>query len=237
MSQIFAGTCPVCETTRGFESPDGWYRDHLLCRSCGSLPRERALAWALERFRPGWRDLAIHESSPADRGISQKLARDCKGYIGSQFFPDVARGEMRGAMRSEDLEALTFADESLDLHVHLDVMEHVNRPDLCFREMARTLRPGGAVIFTTPLFAARAATARRAVYFPDGVEHLAEPEYHGNPIDASGALVTFHYGQDLSDLIRAWVPAFSVCRIDLNAPEIGVLGEFRDVFLLTRGAL
>ncbi len=101
MSQFFAGTCPVCETAEGFESPDGWYRDHLLCRSCGSLPRERAL----ERFRP------------------------------------------------------------------------------------------------------------------DGVEHLAAPGCHGNPIDASGALVSFHYGQDLSDL---------------NDPGVGVPGAFRDVFLLTR---
>lgn len=228
------GTCPVCGGTDGFQSPDGWFRDNLLCRSCGSLPRERAFTWALETFAPEWRNMDIHESSPAERLVSERLARDCRGYIGSHYYDDVPRGQSRDFFQSEDLQNLTFADESLDLHVHLDVMEHVNRPDKCLHEMARTLRKGGKAIFTTPIYQDRTSTQRRAIYFEDGIEHLAEPEYHGNPISGDGALVTFHYGQDISDLMRAWEPRLSVMRILPDDPTIGVIGAFRDVFVLTR---
>ena len=31
-----------------------------------------------------------------------------------------------------------------------------------------------------------------------------KPEYHGNPVSDKGALVTFHYGYDLPELIREW---------------------------------
>lgn len=238
MSTVIAGHCPVCETKTEFRCPDGWFRDHLRCAQCDSIPRERAFAWTLERFRPNWRDLAIHESSPAaERRVSARLREGCKGYIASQYFPGVASGAMHAGLRCENLESLSFADASLDLHLHLDVMEHVNRPDLCFREMARTLRPGGALIFTTPLYKDRAATQRRAIRFADGDEHISPPEYHGNPVDDQGALVTFHFGQDFSDLMRAWAPDLSLLRLDLNDPRIGVIGDFRDVFVAVKGMI
>ncbi|WP_371055258.1 class I SAM-dependent methyltransferase [Rhodosalinus sp. K401] len=178
----------------------------------------------------------LHESSPADRSISARMRTECPGYIGSQFFPDVPPGETRSSMRSENLEALTFADESIDLHVHLDVLEHVNDPAACFAEMERTLKPGGRMLFTTPVYEGKPKTERRAHYGPEGVRHFAEPEYHGNPIDSRGALVTFHFGTDLSDLILAWAPSCGVRMITLNDPRIGVLGEFREVFLVEKRA-
>ncbi|MGF6862060.1 SAM-dependent methyltransferase [Rhodobacteraceae bacterium MBR-64] len=238
MTTVIPGLCPVCETRTEFRSTDGWFRDHLRCAACDSIPRERAFAWALDRFRPNWRELAIHESSPAPaRRVSARLREGCKHYIASQYFPGVASGKIHQGMRCENLESLSFKDASLDLHLHLDVMEHVNRPDLCFREIARTLRAGGAAIFTTPLYAERAASARRAIRFADGDEHLAPPEYHGNPVDDQGALVTFHYGQNFSDLIRAWAPDLSLLRLDLNDARIGVIGEFRDVFIAVKGMI
>ncbi|UWQ93490.1 methyltransferase domain-containing protein (plasmid) [Rhodobacteraceae bacterium M382] len=231
----FHGTCPVCASTQGFQSPDEWFRDHLICRGCGSIPRERIFTWALETFRPGWRDMQVHECSPSDRAVSKRLADECAGYIGSQYFPDVDRGTLRDGVRSENLEALTFADQSLDLHVHLDVMEHVNRPDQAIREMCRTLKPGGLAIFTTPIYPDKAGNERRAIYFDDGVEHLAPAEYHGNPIDEDGgALVTFHFGRNFSTLVRAWEPNFAVTHLIPDDPSIGAVGEFRDVFVLRR---
>lgn len=231
----FSGTCTVCQSTEGFHSRNEWYRDELFCRTCGSIPRERIFSWALDLFRPDWRSVAIHESSPSDRLVSRRLAEQCPGYIGSHFFADVPRGESRDGMRSEDLEALTFEDQSLDLHLHLDVMEHVNRPNKAVQEMHRTLRPGGMAIFTTPVFPDKLLSERRAIYFKEGVEHLAAPEYHGNPIDEErGALVTFHFGRDFSTLIQAWEPNFAVTHLVPNDPSIGAIGEFRDVFVLRR---
>ncbi|MBL4751845.1 MAG: class I SAM-dependent methyltransferase [Amylibacter sp.] len=214
---IFKGWCAVCEQNTEFHSPDEWFRDHLLCQSCGSLPRERAFFWALTRFYPEWKSARLHEGSPGPRRVSLRLQQECKRYIGSHFYPDIARGKSKNGFQSEDMEALTFKDGSIDLHCHLDVLEHVNRPNQCFKEIARTLAPAGLSIFTTPIYKDLSATERKAIYFQDGVEHLCTPEYHGNPIDDQGSLVTFHYGQNFSDLIKLWAPSLSVCRIDLGA--------------------
>jgi SAM-dependent methyltransferase len=199
------GFCPICETEVEFTSRYLWYRDHLTCSVCGSIPRERALALLLSRRLPNWRQLAIHESSPGSRGISPKMAQECKGYQASQFFPGTPLGEIIKGYRNENLEHQTFPDHSFDLVVTLDVMEHVNQPDLVFRDVARTLKPGGVYLFTVPTYKENVVSERRALYLPDGTpQHLAEPEYHGNPVSDEGALVTFHYGYDLAELIGKW---------------------------------
>ena len=35
-----------------------------------------------------------------------------------------------------------------------------------------------------------------------GIEHFAEPSYHGNPIDPQGSLAFFDYGWELLDWVR-----------------------------------
>lgn len=193
MTHVFHGHCPVCNRDTQFASPDNWYRDHLNCQSCGSIPRERAFAWALDRFCSDWRDKTIHESSPSERLVSTRMRDHAREYIGTQFFPDLAPGAMRNGFRSENLEGMSFADASIDLHVHLDVLEHVNHPNRCFSEMERTLRPGGMMIFTTPIYEHKVETERRGYIDENNkINFLGEPEYHGNPIDHTGSPVTFH---------------------------------------------
>jgi SAM-dependent methyltransferase len=229
-----AGFCPICAREVRFQARNPWYRDHLHCSGCGSIPRERALALVLERRFPGWRRLAIHESSPAERGVSPKLARECPGYVGSQYFPGAAPGATVRGFRNENLEALSFPDMAFDLTITLDVMEHVNQPDQVLREVRRTLKTGGAYLFTVPTYKQRLASERRAHYRPDGtVEHMAEPEYHGNPVDDSGSLVTFHYGYDFAELIAAW-SGLGVEVTRFHDPFHGVIGEFTEVYLATR---
>jgi SAM-dependent methyltransferase len=137
---------------------------------------------------PDWRHLAIHESSPAARGISTKLQRECERYVASHYFPNAPWGSTVYGFRNENLENQTFVDESFNIVLTLDVMEHVNDPEQVVKEVARTIRPGGAYIFTTPTYKGEVTTVRRARYRLDGsVEHLVTPaEYHGNPISEQG---------------------------------------------------
>jgi SAM-dependent methyltransferase len=229
-----AGFCPICAAEVRFQARAAWFRDHLYCSGCGSIPRERALALVLERRFPGWRGFAIHESSPADRGISKKLAREAPGYVASQYFPGEPPGATVRGFRNENLEALSFPDASFDLAVTLDVMEHVNQPDVVLREVSRTLKPGGAYLFTVPTYKGKVASERRAHYRADGsVEHFAEPEYHGNPVDDAGSLVTFHYGYDFAELISAW-SGLDVEVVRFHDHRHGVIGDFTEVYLATR---
>jgi 2-polyprenyl-3-methyl-5-hydroxy-6-metoxy-1,4-benzoquinol methylase len=92
--------------------------------------------------------------------------------VASQFFADIELGAKHRGYRCENLEHQTFEDETFDLVITLDVMEHVNRPDLAFREIARTLELGGAYLFTVPTYKERTESVRRAMFHGDTIEHL-----------------------------------------------------------------
>ena len=197
-----SGYCPTCDRQVTFVVRDEWLRDHYLCRNCGSIPRERALMATIETYFPNWRSLVIHESSPANRGASSRLARECSQYIASQFYPEHEPGRIVSGVRCENLEALTFRNESIDLHVTQDVMEHVFHPSRVFREIARTLKPGGAHIFTVPLVNKSNPSKVRARVNDNGqISHLEPPVYHGNPIRSEGSLVTVDWGFDICQYI------------------------------------
>src|SRR5437899_1086488 len=44
----WCGFCPICATDVVFHADDPWFRDHLLCSGCGSIPRERAVMLVIE---------------------------------------------------------------------------------------------------------------------------------------------------------------------------------------------
>ncbi len=165
-----------------------------------------------------------------ERGASVRIRQACDHYVPTQFFPDVPAGEVHKGVRCENLERLTFPDASFDLTISQDVMEHVNRPDLAFREVARTLKPRGAYVFTAPTYKGLTKSFRRAFIHPDSIEHLHEPEYHGNPIDPKGSLVTFHYGYDLPEKIYEW-SQLNTTVLRFHDHEVGVIGEFTEVYL------
>lgn len=225
------GQCPICERDVTFASLYPWFRDHLLCSECGSIPRERALMRVIRQYYPDYKAMAIHESSPAMRGVSQKLARECEAYSYSHYFADVAPGALhpeRG-VRCENLECLSFPDKTFDLFITQDVLEHVFRPRKVFREIARVLRPGGAHIFTVPLVNKMNKTARRAEIMADGkVHHLEEPQYHGNPVDPNGSLVVMDWGYDIGIFIAeaAGTPTILVHIDDVDA---GIRAEYNEV--------
>lgn len=163
---------------------------------------------ALEQIYPDWRTRSIHESSPALRGVSVKLRKECPQYVPSHYIPGEPFGAIneRLGVRNEDLEHQTFADDAFDIVITQDVFEHLFHPDLAIREIARTLRPGGAHIATVPIVMKAASSRRRASLGEDGSvhHHIEPPEYHGNPVDEKGSLVTFDYGYDMAAYMSAW---------------------------------
>lgn len=57
----------------------------------------------------------------------------------------------RAGFHTGDITDLPYQDESLDLLIASEVIEHAPDPERVIREMARALRPGGQVILTMPL--------------------------------------------------------------------------------------
>jgi len=225
------GYCSTCDSQVTFAAENEWLRDHYICMNCGSIPRERALMQVIETYYPEWKNLTIHESSPGYRGASLRMSQNCGNYIISQYFQDQPLGSMVNGTRCESLEELTFPDESVDLQITQDVMEHIFTPSIAFSEIARILKPGGAHIFTVPLVNKTRPSELRAQQDDNGkAVHLKPAQYHGNPVSDKGSLVTVDWGFDICRYI------FDACglfthMVTIDDPGKGIRAEFIEVLI------
>jgi SAM-dependent methyltransferase len=106
-------------------------------------------------------------------------------------------------VRHEDLTQLSFENGSFDWVVTQDVFEHIPDYQAAFHECARVLSPRGQLVFSVPFNSGLSRTQTRAVLKGDGsVEHLMQPEIHGNPVDDDGALCFHNFGWDILDALR-----------------------------------
>lgn len=222
------GWCPICEKRTVFYKEGAYLRDQLLCIRCYSIPRLRALIYVLETHFPNWRKLHIHESSPCGAS-SEKLARECRHYIATHYFPDTPPRKIKNGYRCENLEEQTFPDESFDLVITQDVLEHVFDAARVFKEIERTLKPGGAHVFTVPWYYDM-DTIVRAVSEDGETKYLEEKFYHGNPVDAGGSLVVRNWGRDLCDFIYL-CSCMTTTVIGMYDRYRGIEGDLREVFI------
>jgi hypothetical protein len=225
------GHCPCCDKDVVFKSYDSWLRDYFVCSHCRCIPRERALMLTIEKYYPGWKDLHIHETSPEERGTSIKLKSQCKNYTATQFYPNELSGAVINNFRNENLERQTFDNEVFDLVISQDVMEHVYDPENAFKEIARTLKKGGAHIFTVPIINKHKKTEVWATLGENGEpDFLHKPEYHGNPVDPKGSPVTMHWGFDIVDFIRQKSGLTTIIEY-IDDLKHGVRAEYREVLV------
>lgn len=218
------GHCPICGPTV-FGETGSWLRDNYICLRCRSIPRQRGLMRVLDLTVPDWRRRTIVESSP-NGPASAKVGRECVDYRASQFFPGTPAGSAVDGVRCEDLRALTYGDESIDVVITQDVMEHVIGPGQAFREIARVLRPGGVHVFTVPIFPRPDTLVRVA---DDGTE-LMEPDYHDNPVGNGRSLVAREWGRDIVDAIRDMTGLETEWHNE-TLRRFGLRGEMKDVFV------
>jgi len=223
------GFCPICQAPTRFVARHAWFRDHYHCDACGSLPRQRALIQVIGQVFADWRQMDIFEPSPSGPA-SERLKRDSSHYVSSYCFAGIAPGTMHDGFRCEDVERLTFPDASFDLVVTQEVFEHVFDYRRGFREVMRVLRRGGAHVFTTPKYSHLRRSEDRATRRDGRVVHLHDPEYHGNPIDEGGSLVTVHYGDDLPEIIWHETHCPTTAYV-IRESRTGTIADFMDVFV------
>lgn len=230
------GHCPCCDQDVVFTSYNQWLRDNFRCSNCNCIPRERALSLIIEKYYPNWKELAIHETSPGNRGASLKLKNNCKNYLATQYFPTQPFGSMIKNFRNENLEAQTFADESFDLVISQDVMEHTYNPEKAFKEIARTLKKGGAHIFTVPIINHHKPSEVWATLGENGHPNfLKTPEFHGNPVDPKGSPVTMHWGFDIVNFIKEKSGLDTTVEY-IDDLKYGIRAEFIEVLVSKKNA-
>jgi glycosyltransferase involved in cell wall biosynthesis/SAM-dependent methyltransferase len=223
------GQCPICGSASEaqFIARHSWLRDHYKCKDCHSCPRQRSMALLLEQLLPHWRHLSIHEGSPS----IPYYAKSGFNYTSSAYFPHIQPGKKdpTTGFRCENFEALTFADNTFDIFMHQDVLEHVFNPHLSVREAMRVLKPGGLHIFTVPKNKLLLTSEPRARLNQGQIEYLKPAEYHGDPKSHQGVLVTWDYGADLDDLLSAFGGYLMSTHI-MRDRRHGVDGDYLDVF-------
>lgn len=237
------GFCPACERKAVFEANGPYFRSTLRCNTCNSAPRHRAIMNAIRTYYPHWRNLALHESSPGRDIVSQRLATECSTYTATQFdnrysFGSIIEAERLPCIkyRVEDLEHQTFDNEVFDLVITQDVFEHLFHPDQAIKEIARTLRPGGATIMTVPLVMGTTRSQRRAQSHNGNVINLLEPQFHGNPVSKDGSLVTIDWGYDISSYLQ-YHSDLSFILLLIEDIDRGLKGHLNEVLIGSKGPL
>ena len=154
-------------------------------------------------------------------------------FLGSEYTGDDAKRRELYPIPVEDLCALSFPDESFDVVVTSDVLEHV--PDLpkSLGEMARILKPGGLALSTFP-FTWAASGWEKARIAEDQIVYLCPPEYHGNPMDPEGGSLVFTIpGWDIIPACRE-VGFSKADMIVLASASRGIVGGSRAVIGVLR---
>ena len=134
-----------------------------VCTACGCNLRAQALAKAIlstrsrqpRSFRhlllsPSFWLVKVLELNPVGP-LSSHLRRLPRRTLAS--YPEV------------DMQHLPFADQTFDLVLHADTLEHVPEPLAALTECRRVLRPGGWCCFTIPMIVGR-MTRSRTAYLP-----------------------------------------------------------------------
>jgi SAM-dependent methyltransferase len=132
------------------------------------------------------------------------LQRHFASVTVSEYFPDKPFGSVVDGIVNQDVQRLTFPDESFDLVTSNQVMEHVPDDILGFSESLRVLKPGGALVFSVPLRDIPKTERKAYVDAAGCVQIIGEPEYHDSRLGGPGSALCFwhHSVHDIAERVQ-----------------------------------
>lgn len=116
-----------------------------------------------------------------DVGTSERFAKelrsyeswfDGKRYVAAGYRPLTTYG-VYNCDCHQDIEEMSFAAESFDAVLCIEVLEHVANPFAAARELVRVLRPNGRLLVTTPFLYAYHGKQAKA----QAPDHESYPDY------------------------------------------------------------
>jgi SAM-dependent methyltransferase len=147
------------------------YIDHQqgqTCDACGSNLRSSVLATAITRAL-GQSGFLANLSGPQSLDALRTLEINEAGTL-TKYLRKIGR-HVYCDYPSVDIHNLPYGNDTFDLVVHSDTLEHVQNPVHALAECRRVIRPGGALCFTVPVVVGRMSRSREGM----------KKSYHGNP--------------------------------------------------------
>jgi SAM-dependent methyltransferase len=176
-------------------------REGSICPHCGVNLRGQGLAEAILASKYGFDETSLKawvRAANAERLAVCEINQCHELHHTLTGLQNLTYAEY-GTSTQQNIEKMTYEDNSFDLLLHSETLEHVNDSAAAADECRRVIKPSGLVLFTVPVIWSR-ATRRRADAEGDAIEHLLEPSYHGR--QDAGYLVVYEYGRDLDAVLR-----------------------------------
>lgn len=140
------GECPCCKEKIRYYKPYGTkkLRTNAECPKCRAAERDRIERIWLEKQNWGGGEDVLHFAPEA--GQYEYLS---KKFI--NYWPVDIDSNMKNIKKVEDITNISFEDDTFDLIICNQVLEHVIQDEKSIRELARVLRKNGRCLITVPI--------------------------------------------------------------------------------------
>ena len=153
--------------------------------------------------------------------------KNLPNYCCGEFFDDIKSGDYYNGIKCIDLQNIPFEDNTFDLIITEDVLEHVLDIEMAFNEIKRVLKKDGFHIFTIPVHEKNKTVSRKK---------NDKKVFHGDPLRDKGALVNTDFGNDLIDILKRFgmdTEEYMVHRF-FSKEDISYIDEEYDMYLANR---
>lgn len=186
--------CPLCGLSIFVKTrKDRW---GIRCIKCGASSNSISIVNYLNKTENDWRDKSLYIMSSTGP-LFRYIRNNCSNLTNSVYHYSATNGSFVNGVMSQDVQNLTFDDNTFDFIISAEVFEHDPDDRKGFSEIFRVLRPGGRFVFTVPLDFAQ-KTIERAYVVNGGIFHLLPPKYHNDSVRSNSVLCFRDYGYDIT---------------------------------------
>lgn len=125
--------------------------------------------------------------------------------IDNLHYSEYQTGSESKKVPHEDIQELTYKDNSFDIVLHSETIEHIPDPNLAIHECRRVLKESGICIFTVPVIWNRLTLQRIEIENSTNVKYLDSKSYHG--YGREDCIVWWEFGRDLVENLKVKVIA------------------------------
>lgn len=178
------------------------WRERVCCPITGFNNRMRAIIHFLD---------IEAEAYPSDKIYITEQITPLFKYL-TDIYPSIIGSEYLGdevpfgntnyeGILNESICDLQFPDNTFDLALTFDVLEHVPDYKLAFNELYRILKKGGKLIWTVPFAQNSKKNIVLAKKKENDIIHFTTPQYHGDPLSKNGILCFTIFGWEMLNQI------------------------------------